>query len=80
MKRLYAMIRDKDIQVVTNAVMALNEILEEDGGIVVNKEMVYYLLNRLREFNEWHLCLILEILLKYTPGTKQEMYDIMVRL
>jgi len=78
-ERLYAMIRDKDIQVVTNCIMALNEILEDEGGIVVTKKMIYYLLNRLREFNEWHLCIVLDLLLKYTPSKEgNEVFDIMV--
>jgi hypothetical protein len=29
-----------------NAIIALNEILEEEGGIAVSRKMVVYLLNR----------------------------------
>jgi len=37
--RLYDMLRDKDPQVITNCVMALNEILIDEGGMAVNKQI-----------------------------------------
>ena len=77
-ERLYSMIRDKDPQVVVNCIKALNEILEDEGGIKVTKKMIYYLLNRVAEYNEWQLCEVLELLLKYTPGDNNEVFDVMV--
>ena len=50
---LYKMIRDQDPLVVTNALEALKEILAEEGGISISSKMIVYLLNRLKEFNEW---------------------------
>lgn len=80
MERLYDLIRDKDVNVVVNCITALNEILAESGGMVVPKKLIYYLLNRLREYNEWQLCIILKQLIRYTPGSQNEIFDIMVSL
>ena len=43
---LYQMLKDKDAQVVTNCISALNEILASEGGMVVNTKIAHYLLNR----------------------------------
>lgn len=75
--KLYMMLRDVDVSVVTNAIVVLNELLEESGGIQVNKQIIYHLFNRIREYNEWQLCLMLELLLKYTPENDQEIFDFM---
>ncbi|CAG8693108.1 10645_t:CDS:2, partial [Scutellospora calospora] len=32
---------------------------------------------RIREFNEWHQCLILNTLIRYKPNDEDELYDIM---
>lgn len=72
------MIRDKDVQVVVNCIKALNELLEAEGGIEVTKKMIYYLLNRVPEYNEWQLSEVLDLLLKYTPHDNNEVFDIMV--
>ena len=63
-------VQDKDTQVITNAIHALNEILSSEGpssssngsgggaahrsgGMVINHAIMLYLLNRIKEFNEW---------------------------
>jgi len=43
---LYQMLKDKDAQVVSNCISALNEILAGEGGMVVNTKIAHYLLNR----------------------------------
>lgn len=43
---LYQMLRDKDVQVVSNCISALNEILASEGGMVMNAKIAHYLLNR----------------------------------
>lgn len=78
-ERLYAMIRDKDVQVIVNCIKALNEILKDEEGIKVTKKMTYYLLNRVSEYTEWQLCEVLELLLKYQPQSNNEVFDLMVR-
>ncbi len=68
---LYNMLKDKDTQVITNAIHALNEVLsneasnapqqggsgsgqkQQTGGMVINHAIMMYLLNRIKEFNEW---------------------------
>eukprot|EP00164_Ancoracysta_twista_P001705 GFYU01002235.1.p1 GENE.GFYU01002235.1~~GFYU01002235.1.p1 ORF type:complete len:611 (-),score=160.67 GFYU01002235.1:77-1909(-) len=77
MDTLYNMIRDRDPQVAANALCALNEILTDEGGIPVNKPIAHHILNRLKEFNEWNQCLILEIVARYIPDDHNERYDIM---
>lgn len=47
------------------------------SGVAVNQAMAYHLLNKLREFNEWNACTVIETVEKYTP-TEEETYDIMV--
>jgi AP-4 complex subunit beta-1 len=76
--RLYSMIRDKDVQVVINSILALNEILENEGGMKVTKKMVEYLLNRLFEYSEWHLCVVFDLMMKYQPENSNEVLNIMV--
>lgn len=72
------MLRDKDAVVVSNCILALNEILADEGGIAINQAIIYHLLNRLKEFNEWTTSVILETTAKYNP-TEEEVYDILVR-
>lgn len=50
---LYSLIKDVNPLVIQNAIEALNEILYDDGGIATSSKMVIYLLNRIKEFNEW---------------------------
>lgn len=64
---LYGLLRDPDTLVIVNTLNCLNEILAEDGGVVVTKKMVIYLLNRIKEFNEYGQNLIIQTLNKYTP-------------
>jgi AP-4 complex subunit beta-1 len=47
------MINDNDPLVIINAIHGLNEILVAEGGMALSRKMVEYLLNRLKEFNEW---------------------------
>lgn len=74
---LQAMLDDVDANVVTNAIMALNEILAESGGIEVTQRLILTLLNRIAEFNEWGLDLILDLVAKYTPENDDEAFAIM---
>lgn len=52
--RLYRMIKDNDPLVIINAISALNEILNSEGGIAISGKMIVYLLNRLKEFTEFN--------------------------
>jgi AP-4 complex subunit beta-1 len=87
---LYNMLKDKDTQVITNVIHALNEILATEGpvggantatphqsGMVINHAIMLHLLNRIKDFNEWGQTLILELTAKYKPKDENSLYDIM---
>ena len=75
--KLQALIRDPDSHVSCNALVILNEVLAKEGGVPVTKTLVYPLLNKLRDLNEWQQCLVLETALKYVPADGDEMFKIM---
>jgi AP-4 complex subunit beta-1 len=75
--KMYGMLRDNDSLVCTNALCVLTEVLVDEGGVVVNKAILYFLLNRLRDMSEWQQCHVLALVLKYTPANEDEMFDIM---
>lgn len=81
------LLNDSDSQVVANSLSALQEIWsleasnseeasrEREG--LLSKPVVYYLLNRIREFSEWAQCLVLDLVSKYVPTDSNEIFDIM---
>ncbi|KAL9226813.1 hypothetical protein vseg_002582 [Gypsophila vaccaria] len=81
------MLNDSDSQVVANCLSALQEIWSaeasssEDASMerdaLLSKPIVYYFLNRIREFSEWAQCLVLELVAKYVPSDNSEVFDIM---
>jgi len=71
------MTRDHDAQVVINAIEAINEIELEKGGIEITTSLIIHLLNRIKDFNEWGLSIILDLTAKYMPKNNNEMFDIM---
>lgn len=62
---LYEMIKDTHHLVVMNAILVLDEVLQDEGGISITNKMVIYLLNRIKEFNEWGQIVIIELTSKY---------------
>jgi len=74
---LYALIRDPNPLVSTNSLMALDEILQEEGGIAINSKMIIYLLNRIKEYDEFGQSVVLELVSKYKPRNEAELLDIM---
>ncbi|KAI1320610.1 AP-4 complex subunit beta-1 [Mortierella claussenii] len=75
--KLYGMIRDRDAQVVVNAILALEAILVDEGGIVINQSIAGYLLKRYKDWNAGQLQVILGVLCRYKPKTSDEIYEIM---
>ncbi|KAI3992550.1 hypothetical protein MKX01_022641 [Papaver californicum] len=81
------LLNDSDSQVVANSLSALQEIwsLEainseeafRERECLLSKPVVYYLLNRIREFSEWAQCLVLDLVSKYVPTDSSEIFDIM---
>jgi vesicle coat complex subunit len=75
--KMHGMLRDNDGVVLTNALAVLSEVLEPEGGVQVNKGMLYFLLNKLRDLTEWQQVQVLQLVLKYTPANEDETFDIM---
>lgn len=74
---LYNMLRDRDPSVVSNCLIALNEIMADEGGIAINQQIVMHLLARISDFNEWGQCNILQIVARYKPQGDDEVFNIM---
>jgi len=74
---LEKMMRDKDPQVVANCIVALEEIYADQGGLELNKSIIYHLLNRIREFSEWSQCVVLDLVARYSPENEKDVFDIM---
>lgn len=51
---LYSLLRDPDPVVMVNCLRALEEILHQEGGVVINKPIAHHLLNR-SDFYTAHL-------------------------
>ncbi|VVB14127.1 unnamed protein product [Arabis nemorensis] len=81
------MLHDSDAQVVANCLSALQEIWSLEAShseeacrekdSLLSKPVIYYFLNRIKEFNEWAQCLILELAVKYVPSDSNDIFDIM---
>ena len=74
-KRLYELTQDSNALVVTNALQVLDEI--EPEGVKFTAGMITMLLNRMKEFNEFGQGIILDIVSRYKPGSKEETLNIM---
>jgi len=76
---LYDMIRDHDAAVVTNCIIVLNEVMSSGphGGMALNRAIILHLLNRLREFSEFGIVIILDLVSRYIPADEEEGYQIM---
>lgn len=75
---LHRMLHDVDAVVVTNVIIVLEELLLEQGGMDISQEIVLGLLNRISEFNEWGLNLVLDVVVsRYVPASEDETYAIM---
>ncbi|XP_073285321.1 beta-adaptin-like protein A [Primulina huaijiensis] len=83
----HLMLKDKDAQVVANCLTSLQEIwgLEastseeaaREREALFSKPVVYYFLNRIKEFSEWAQCIVLELVAKYVPAESEEIFDVM---
>lgn len=77
LEQLYAMLQDVDVNVVTNVIMALNELRIAEGGMQVSQTTIMHLLNRIGEFSEWGLNVILDLVARYKPISEEETFAIM---
>lgn len=71
------MISDPDSNVVANAIYVINELQLSEGGLQATPTVVMSLLNRIGEFSEWGLTIVLEIISRYTPQSEEETFAIM---
>jgi len=46
--------------------------------MATSTKMIVYLLNRIKEFNEWGQTVVLELATRYKPKIENEMLDILV--
>ncbi|KAI8359424.1 armadillo-type protein [Mortierella sp. GBAus27b] len=75
--KLYAMLRDRDTQVVVNAILALEAILVDEGGIVINQNIATHLIQRYKDWSPSQLQVVLGVLCRYKPQTSDDVYEIM---
>ena len=68
-------VSDQDAQVVANCIVVLREVVGTQA--LVSKEIVYELLNKIKDFSEWSQCQILDLVNYYLPESQEEMFDIM---
>ncbi|KQK08816.1 beta-adaptin-like protein A [Brachypodium distachyon] len=81
------MLSDSDAQVVANCLHSLLEIWTLEAAnseaaareieTLYSKPVVFYLLNRIKEFSEWAQCHVLELASKFLPSDNNEIFDIM---
>eukprot|EP00898_Chlorokybus_atmophyticus_P000521 jgi/Chlat1/146/Chrsp1S03236 len=83
------LLQDRDGQVVATALQVLREILSSSRGagggeaavetsaVLVSRQLVYALLNRMKEFSEWSQCAVLDLVASYSPENSEEIFDIM---
>lgn len=71
---LQNLVLDSDALVVTNALLALKEIT---GDLPKTKALIHHLLNRLKDFNEWCMCVVLDLVAQYQPENENELFGIM---
>ncbi|KAG0289480.1 AP-4 complex subunit beta-1, partial [Dissophora globulifera] len=75
--KLYIFLRDRDAPVVVNAILALETILTDEGGMVINQKIASYLIQRYKDWNPSQLQIVLGVLCRYRPQTNDEIYEIM---
>lgn len=74
---LYDMLRDPDSSVVANAILVLNEIMADAGGMALNRAVMLHLLNRIHEFSEFGILSVLDLVPRYIPASDDEGFQIM---
>ncbi|KAK4329456.1 hypothetical protein Pmani_000213 [Petrolisthes manimaculis] len=71
---LYEAVRDPDPIVVTNALLALDDLLQDEGGVVINRNIAHHLLARIMNFSEHSAVFVLTVLARYFPKSEEELY------
>lgn len=76
--KLYGLLSDQDTQVVVNAILALETILIDEGGVVINRAIAQHMIRRYKDWTPGQLQVVLGVLCRYKPETDDEIYEIMV--
>lgn len=76
---LYDMLKDPDGSVVTNCIIVLNEVMAKtpNGGMAINRAIMLHLLNRIREFPEFAVVEVLNLVPRYIAANAEEASQIM---
>ncbi|GAB5359852.1 hypothetical protein AAMO2058_000577600 [Amorphochlora amoebiformis] len=77
---LRGMITDREASVAINALNTLEEVERESGGLKADAKTILPLVKRIREFNEWGQCAVLNVASRFTPTNQQQMFGIMNHL
>jgi vesicle coat complex subunit len=73
-KMLYS---DRDAQVIGAVIQTLDEIYRLNGGIECDLKLFKELLRRTPEFNEWGLSSVLNVIIRYKPSNRDDMFEAM---
>ncbi|GBF87867.1 beta-adaptin A [Raphidocelis subcapitata] len=68
--------QDPDPQVVANCLQMVSQ-LEPVSKLAGDKQFVYHLINRIKDFSEWAQCAVLELASHYRPASEAEVFDIL---
>ncbi|KAG2599256.1 hypothetical protein PVAP13_5KG383200 [Panicum virgatum] len=71
------MLSDPDAQEIWTLEAANSEAAAREIETLYSKPVVFYLLNKIKEFSEWAQCLVLELASKFLPSDNNEIFDIM---
>ena len=75
--KLYGFLKDPNKYVVESSIHCLNEIMAEEGGMVINNKIVLYLVHRFDDFDNYGKQTVLSVLSRYKPKNDEEMFSIM---
>jgi AP-4 complex subunit beta-1 len=74
---LKQMLHDIDTSVIANVIYVLEELELSRGGMEVTTPLIMHLLNKISDFSEWGLSLLLNLVTRYTPTSEDEVFAIM---
>lgn len=77
LERLHLLIEDADPQVSSNALNALQEMLHDQGGVQMTESRVLALLQRFGAYNPWSRSMVLNLMLKYSPSSQEEVLAVL---
>ncbi len=73
----YKMLKSPQPMIVISVINVLNEIFVAEGGMPITSKIIIYLLNRLKEFNDYGKGVIVQLAMRYTPKNDEEKIKIM---